>query len=194
MLTTGYLNDSLVSKRFEYGGCELSSGSTVSTCALDPRAVGEHVSVSGQVQRVIPPALHKHQVTHVVILLLLLNLLSPRGCSILKSILLFLMRVLVPVSSPTVTTRLVALLVPILGVGRLVPVLKGEHLARLLIVKHVLVVLQLMRHLSEHLRGILMWVLNVMITFSGALVVSFSGSIAESVSCGVSALHPVRSL
>ena len=53
----------------------------------------------------VSAALYKHQVTHVVILLLLLNLLSPGGRSIMKSILLllFLVRVLVSVSS-TITT------------------------------------------------------------------------------------------
>ena len=86
-----------------------------------------------------------------------------------------------------------ALLVPVLGLGPLVPILKGEHFARLLIVKHVLVVLQLMRHLSEHLRGIFMWMLDVMIAFS-ALLVSFGGSVAEPVSGGVCTLHPVGSL
>ena len=38
--------------------------------ALHARPVREHVPVARQVQRVVPAALHKHQVAHVVVLLL----------------------------------------------------------------------------------------------------------------------------
>ena len=81
----------------------------------------------------------------------------------------------------------------VLGLRVVVTILKSKHLRRLLIVEHVIVVLQLMRHLSVHLRSILMWMLNMMI-FAFVLIVDISGSIAKFVSSSVSSLHPIRSL
>ena len=37
--------------------------------ALYSRAVGEHISVTGQVKRMVSATLHEHQVSHVVVLL-----------------------------------------------------------------------------------------------------------------------------
>jgi hypothetical protein len=93
------------------------------------------------VQRVISTALDKHQVTHVVVLLLLLlNLLSAGGDSILESIvlLLFLVRVLNFLSR---AARFVALLITILRLSTMVTIFKGKHLARLIIIKHVLMMI-----------------------------------------------------
>jgi hypothetical protein len=82
--------------------------------------------------------------------------------------------------------------------GTLMPILKGKHLARLIIIEHVLVMVQLVRHLSVNLRCVLMRVLNVMILALmiavSAFSVALSGSVTEAVSGSVSALHAFRPL
>ena len=72
MLSTGYHCDSLVPQRFQNSGCELTARPTVPTSTQCPCPIGEHIAVPSQVQRVIAPTLHVHQVTHVLQVLLLL--------------------------------------------------------------------------------------------------------------------------
>ena len=124
-------------------------------------------------------------------MLLLLYLLCARGGAVLEGsllLLLLLMRVLM-------TIGLVALLV-ILRLSVIVPVLKSKHLRWLFIVEHMVVVLQLMRHLSVHLGSVLIGVLDVVVLSLVMMLmlvvcVAFGGGVAESVSSCVGALHSV---
>jgi hypothetical protein len=97
MFTTSNLDYSFVSKRLEDGRSELSSGTTVPCSTLDTRSIREHISVAGQMQGVVAAALHKHQMTHVIVMLLLLDLLGARRGTMEVMLLLFLMRVLMTV-------------------------------------------------------------------------------------------------
>jgi hypothetical protein len=91
MFTTSNLDDSLVSKWLEYGWCELSLSSTVTNGALSTRTVREDIAVSSEMQRVISAALNEHQVAHVVVLLLLLNLLGARRGTVVEGVVLLLL-------------------------------------------------------------------------------------------------------
>ena len=171
--------------------------------ALHARPVREHVAVTRQVKRVVPPALHEHQVTHVVVLLG-----ARRGPSEVVLLLLLLLLLVV------VHARTLTLLLLLRGLKHLllVAVLKRKHLRRLVVVEHLVVILQLVRHLRVHLRSIFVRVLNMMVFSPVFLVlrvhlmivevrpflvlthVAVGGGVAEAVSGSVRALHPVRAL
>lgn len=139
MLSTSNLNDSLISKGLQNSRGEGALCPSVSNCTLDSRSVGENVTVSCQVKRVVSTTLNEHQVAHV------LYLLSPgRSCSEGSFGLLILGVLLLAAGS-------LALL--IVNVGLLLALLKGKHLRRLFIAIAIFMLLHLMRHLSVHLRG-----------------------------------------
>ena len=136
-------------------------------------------------QGMVAATLYKHQVTHVIIMLLLLNLLSARRATVEVVLLLFLMRVLMTVLLPGFVTLFV-----ILRLSVVMAVLKSKHLRRFLIIKHVFMVFKLMRHLSVHFGCVLIWMLNMMI-FALVLIINVSCSVAKSVSSSMGTLHSV---
>ena len=70
MLSACNLNDSLVPEWLEDSGSEFTASTTMANSALDTRPVREYISITSQVQGVVPSALDEHQVTHIVMLLL----------------------------------------------------------------------------------------------------------------------------
>jgi hypothetical protein len=69
MLSASDLDDSFVPKGLQNSGTESTSGSTMSYCALNPRAIGEDITVSSQMQGVISATLDKHEMAHIFMLL-----------------------------------------------------------------------------------------------------------------------------
>jgi hypothetical protein len=134
MLTAGNLDDSLVSKWLEDGRSELGPCTSVAGSTGNAWTVGENITVTAQMEGVVTATLDEHQVAHIVVKLLLLNLLGARGGSVLERYLLLLLLVRVLVAAWLVT------LLVILRLGMVLTILKGEHLWRLLIVKHMVVV------------------------------------------------------
>lgn len=69
VFTTSDLDDTLVSQRFQNRRGESTPGSTMPDGALDTGAIGEDVTISGQVEGVVTAALHEHEMAHVFMLL-----------------------------------------------------------------------------------------------------------------------------
>lgn len=203
MLSACNLNDSLVPKRLEDSGSEFTASSAMSNSALETWPVRKHVSITSQVQGVVSAALDKHQVTHIVMLLL-----SPWGS---PSELVLLFSLLVAIHAwPLALLLVLGCLKHLL----LVSIFKCKHLWGLVVIEHLVVGFQLVGHLSVHFRGVLMRVLNVVVFPRSVLLVlrvhlwlvvkvrpllvfthvPVGRSVTKTVSCCVSALHSIWSL
>ena len=159
VLSASDLNDALVSQWLENGGGEGTLGTAVAHSALDAGAVGEDVSVTSQVEGMVAAALHEHQVAHV---LLLLGAGRPEW---LLARALAVHRVL----------------------HKLLAVLECEHLRRLFLMPHVLVLLKLMGHFGVHFGPLVVVVMTEVVLVIGH-------SLVEAVCCGVCTLHAVGPL